>query len=663
MANIIEGMKVKRMRYFDGLFLTQEEFNLEQNYHIRMRRLHNRHLHTWGIAWGLDVVADGTDKVKITKGMALNNAKGVKDEGNEDEDISQEIVLTEDGSLVLESDDIKKGVYIYLDFEKVENYVVAERGGTEEIHWLENAVIGHNTDINQIKEKLILAKVENSEGEVNQTSIKYFKDDDINKPLRTYAGAYGNLTLPIEKEKPDEEESSDIPTIKGKKINGENGIRIDSPKTEFTGDLNVAGTVDGNLANDIVDTDQIKDNAVTETKLEQAVRDKLAAVVSPELVHEIEDARGIKSTLGNRLDESLTAGGQLRSNVVGMDQLDASIKGKLVTNGDSHDHSGGDGAVIRHSSLNKDDGTNPHGTMASDVGALSLSGGTLSGNLQVNGSYIRISSGSAEANKILEFYESSTLQASLITRGSGIAGGPPSALNIYTAVSGAPITLGTASGEKLRIADNGNVGIGTISPDSKLQVQHDSTHYVGINVSATQAYTTYRNDAHTWKAGLDGYSGNWYMIDADENSLFQINRTGVLNIYCKDVYLRNTYDNMITSGRDLAINSIGLLGYISSSMRHKENIRPLDEYSSKIFRLRPIAFDYKGDAEAVNQFGLIAEEVEKVLPELVSYDKQQNPETVVYSKLVPLILREVIRMKEQNDALNDKIKRIENTLT
>ena len=47
--------EVKRMRYFDGLFLKQEEFNLEQNYHIRMRRLHNRHLHTQGIVWGLDL--------------------------------------------------------------------------------------------------------------------------------------------------------------------------------------------------------------------------------------------------------------------------------------------------------------------------------------------------------------------------------------------------------------------------------------------------------------------------------------------------------------------------------------------------------------------------------------------------------------------------------
>ncbi len=93
------------------------------------------------------------------------------------------------------------------------------------------------------------------------------------------------------------------------------------------------------------------------------------------LIDEIMDARGIKGNLGNRLDESLTKGGQLRHSVVGEDQLDTAVKGKLVTNGNKHEHISGDGATIKHSSLNKDDGTNPHGTTAVDVGALPVSDG------------------------------------------------------------------------------------------------------------------------------------------------------------------------------------------------------------------------------------------------------------------------------------------------
>ena len=261
MANIDEKMKVKRMRYFNSLFLTEEEFNLEQNYNIRMRRLHNRHLHSWGIVWGLDVVDEGDNKVKIIRGMALNKAEGTKTEGNDGEDISQEVVLTEDTILVLESKDINSGVYIYLDFEKVDNYVLEERGGTEKIHWLEEAVIGHSTDIDQINEDggLVLAKVQKDESDNN--SIKYFDGDTS---LRTYAGAFGNLTLPIEKETPDE--TSDQPRIEGRKIEGQDGIQISSQITKFSGaqtdqptslsiegGLHVGGTADPGDNNLIVD--------------------------------------------------------------------------------------------------------------------------------------------------------------------------------------------------------------------------------------------------------------------------------------------------------------------------------------------------------------------------------------------------------------------------
>jgi hypothetical protein len=64
-------------------------------------------------------------------------------------------------------------------------------------------------------------------------------------------------------------------------------------------------------------------------------------------------------------------------------KLDTAARARLVTNGDAHDHSGGDGAQISHSALKLDGGSNPHETTAADVGALSITGGTLSGSLQI----------------------------------------------------------------------------------------------------------------------------------------------------------------------------------------------------------------------------------------------------------------------------------------
>lgn len=195
--------------------------------------------------------------------------------------------------------------------------------------------------------------------------------------------------------------------------------------------------------------------------------------------------------------------------------------------------------------------------------------------------------------------------------------------------------------------NGGNVGIGTTSPAAKLVVYNNSSSYLQTNLATGQAYHTLRGGTHTWKVGLS-YStgGNWYMIEADGNSLLQINQSGTMNIYGDPVYLRTTYNNPISSGRDLYISSIGELGYLSSAKKYKTNIRPMGDYSSDIFDLSPVLYDaLNGDGKDL--VGLIAEDVEIVMPELVSYNKEGELETVYYSKLVPLLLNEIIKLKTE----------------
>lgn len=50
------GKELRRMRYFDGLFLNAEDYMLDQEFHLRLQQLHNRYLHTWGIVCGLKVL-------------------------------------------------------------------------------------------------------------------------------------------------------------------------------------------------------------------------------------------------------------------------------------------------------------------------------------------------------------------------------------------------------------------------------------------------------------------------------------------------------------------------------------------------------------------------------------------------------------------------------
>ena len=68
-----------------------------------------------------------------------------------------------------------------------------------------------------------------------------------------------------------------------------------------------------------------------------------------------------------KLANSAVTNTKIATNTINENKLDTATQGKLVTNGDGHDHTGGNGAQISHSSLNLDDGANPHGATAADV--------------------------------------------------------------------------------------------------------------------------------------------------------------------------------------------------------------------------------------------------------------------------------------------------------
>ena len=100
----------------------------------------------------------------------------------------------------------------------------------------------------------------------------------------------------------------------------------------------------------------------------------------------------------------------------------------------------------------------------------------------------------------------------------------------------------------------------------------------------------------------------------------------------------------------MLIDSLGQLGTTSSSARYKEDIRDLGEVSQRLLSLRPVAFRYKADVqegERPVQYGLIAEEVAEVFPELVIYNKDGQPETVAFHILSTLLLNELQRLQRQ----------------
>src|SRR5204862_6309347 len=114
-------------------------------------------------------------------------------------------------------------------------------------------------------------------------------------------------------------------------------------------------------------------------------------------------------------------------------------------------------------------------------------------------------------------------------------------------------------------------------------------------------------------------------------------------------------------GVGVYVNANGKLGTTVSSARFKEAIKPMDKASEAIHALKPVTFRYKQelDPESVPQFGLVAEEVEKVNPDLVARDADGEIYTVRYEAVNAMLLNEFLkehRKVQEQDATIAQLK-------
>jgi len=129
--------------------------------------------------------------------------------------------------------------------------------------------------------------------------------------------------------------------------------------------------------------------------------------------------------------------------------------------------------------------------------------------------------------------------------------------------------------------------------------------------------------------------------------------TGSSDFRWKELFLNPT--DLSSSDFDLQISSAGKVIKITSSARYKENIRELEVDTSKLYNLKPSTFNNKKTPEKID-FGLIAEEVEEFVPELVSYNEDGQVESVKYSLLSVLLLQELKKLRQEIDDLKNEAK-------
>jgi len=121
--------------------------------------------------------------------------------------------------------------------------------------------------------------------------------------------------------------------------------------------------------------------------------------------------------------------------------------------------------------------------------------------------------------------------------------------------------------------------------------------------------------------------------------------------------IANIYSTGAASGRAVYVTSDNILGTLKSSRRYKEEIKPIAAASEAILSLRPVSFRYKKEVDRTRPlcFGLIAEEVAEVSPDLVTPDRNGMPETVRYEAVNAMLLNEFLKEHREVQELKKEV--------
>ena len=128
--------------------------------------------------------------------------------------------------------------------------------------------------------------------------------------------------------------------------------------------------------------------------------------------------------------------------------------------------------------------------------------------------------------------------------------------------------------------------------------------------------------------------------NAGEANTIRIGKQGTQ----KNTFIAGIFGTAVT-GSSVVVSSTGKLGVATSSARFKEAIKPMDDASAVVLKVRPVTFRYKEeiDPDKIPQFGLIAEEVEKIDPNLITRDESGKPVTVRYEAVNAMLLNEFLK--------------------
>jgi len=192
------------------------------------------------------------------------------------------------------------------------------------------------------------------------------------------------------------------------------------------------------------------------------------------------------------------------------------------------------------------------------------------------------------------------------------------------------------------ISGSNTIAIGHLS----LSTSANSVNNIGMGNNAGLNVTDGQNNifiGHNVGTSTSNGNGNTYISATPINPNDEDNtiRISPLSTRC---LIGGIWNSVIPVGSSVIVDPTGDLGTIVSSSKYKQNIATV-ENSEKLYNLRPVTFTYKSDTANTTQYGLIAEEVADVYPDLVIRDSSGSPNSVRYDFLHALMLREIQKLR------------------
>jgi hypothetical protein len=177
---------------------------------------------------------------------------------------------------------------------------------------------------------------------------------------------------------------------------------------------------------------------------------------------------------------------------------------------------------------------------------------------------------------------------------------------------------------------NNATGVGNTAVGYGALYYNTGSANIALGDGAGTNLTTGNNNIDIGNAGV-----------ADEAGIIRIGTAGTQTA----TFIAGIVTSPLAHGTAVAvgITADGQLGVRASSLRFKELVKPMDKASEAIFSLQPVTFRYKKDPAALPQFGLVAEEVAKVNPDLVARNAEGKPFTVRYDEINAMLLNEFLK--------------------